>query len=317
MTAPRPRLAALDLCRGMALLAMALFHSVWDLVYFGWLPSEVTTSARFHGFGHSIASVFFALAGVSLILAHKDQLHWQPFLRRLALLTSAAGAISVITWYGMPEGVITFGMLHCLAIGSLLAVMFIHAPVLLTACAALLALAAPLFIAAPLLNGRFVQWLGLGTFEPATYDWRPLFPWLGVILGGMLMGRWLSSAQGQNLMRALSAMIVPRALRGIAFLGRHGLAFYLIHQPIIFGAMFVITQMMVPIPSSDERAYMTACRQQCENARHDVAFCARMCGCVADGLKTSGLWDQGLSGAFTPRQHQEMEQIAHQCARAE
>jgi uncharacterized membrane protein len=62
---------------------------------------------------------------------------------------------------------------------------------------------------------------------------------------------------------------------------------------------------------------MAACQQQCEARGGAQDFCQKMCGCVARGLKKSELWEQGLSGTYTPRQKQEMEQIAQMCARTE
>jgi len=314
----RPRLAVLDLCRGGAMLAMALFHSTWDLVYFGWVSQDIARSAVFHGLGHIIASVFLLSSGLSLVLAHEHHFHIKAFFIRLMQISAAAAAISLATFYFMPEGMIVFGILHCLAVSSLIAIAFLRAPLWLIGPCAIAALLAPTVISEPLFNGTFVQWLGLGTFEPATYDWRPLFPWLGLVLIGLAIGRFLTSPAHEHHLTNIAQWTPPRLIKPLIITGRHGLLFYLLHQPILFGGLFLITSIIAPQPSADERAYMQACQQQCESRGHDQAYCLKTCSCVADGLKTSGLWVQGLSGGgFTPRQSQEMEQIAAQCMRAD
>jgi uncharacterized membrane protein len=313
MTIRQPRLDTIDVMRGAAIGAMALFHITWDLTYFGWIAPTTTQSPLFHGFGHVIAACFAGLAGFSLVLAHGDVINWHKFIRHWLRLVLAAGAITAATSYALPDGVIFFGILHCLAVSMLIGVLCLRAPVGLLCLIAVLSLSVPFMISEPALNGRFVQWLGLGTFEPATYDWRPLFPWMGVVITGMIIARLMQHHALKALYMRMCQWVVPQHLSALTTAGRHSLIIYLIHQPILFGTLFVITNFLHPMPSHDELAYTHACQNQCEAGGQESAYCARMCGCVLDGLKKSNLWEQGLSHDFTPRQHQEVEQIAQSC----
>ncbi|KAF0119863.1 MAG: hypothetical protein FD148_3694, partial [Methylocystaceae bacterium] len=46
---------ALDAARGLAVLAMVVFHVIWDLAHFGYAPANLPWSAPVKIFGHSIA----------------------------------------------------------------------------------------------------------------------------------------------------------------------------------------------------------------------------------------------------------------------
>jgi uncharacterized membrane protein len=86
----------------------------------------------------------------------------------------------------------------------------------------------------PLLDQPWLNWIGMMTHKPATEDYVPLFPWLGVVLIGVAVGSLLPRMQ-----RTLAAgdRIAPRWL---AWVGRHSLVIYLAHQPILVGALRVV-----------------------------------------------------------------------------
>ena len=64
----------------------------------------------------------------------------------------------------------------------------------------------------------------------------PLLPWLGVVLLGMALGSRLSRAP-------VTATTAPsRAGKGLAWLGRHSLLIYLLHQPLLMGVIGLIAE---------------------------------------------------------------------------
>jgi uncharacterized membrane protein len=77
-----------------------------------------------------------------------------------------------------------------------------------------------------------MNWTGLVTRLPHTEDYVPVLPWLGVMLAGVLLGTWLL----QRHPRAASGAIPP-ALRPLAVLGTWSLSFYMVHQPVLIGAI--------------------------------------------------------------------------------
>ena len=134
-------------------------------------------------------TTFLALVGVSLVLASGGKFVWRPYLVRLAKIVAAAAAITVATLYVFPDDFIFFGILHCIALASIVALPFLRAPLWLTVAAAAVALALPLFVASPMLDAPQWWWLGLGTTEPRSNDWRPFLPWFGVVLIGVVIAR--------------------------------------------------------------------------------------------------------------------------------
>src|SRR5690606_2738746 len=108
----KPRLEAIDVARGLALVAMAIYHFAWDLEFFGYVPHAMTAQGGWKLLARCIASSFLFLVGVSLFLGHARGIRWRPFLRRLAMVAGAAAAISLVTWLAVPGGLIFFGILH-------------------------------------------------------------------------------------------------------------------------------------------------------------------------------------------------------------
>ena len=82
------------------------------------------------------------------------------------------------------------------------------------------------------LNTKPWNWLGLISRKPITEDYVPLLPWLGVVLWGLAAGQWLLARR-----RSVLAGQVSGALRPLAALGRWSLSFYMLHQPLLIGAI--------------------------------------------------------------------------------
>ena len=93
------------------------------------------------------------------------------------------------------------------------------------------------------LNARSFNWLGLISRRPVTEDYAPLFPWLGVMCFGMVAGQWLMqrhAAALERLGQRLSQGAAAAPLRGLALLGRWSLSYYMVHQPVLIGALSLV-----------------------------------------------------------------------------
>ncbi len=129
---PRRRIELLDLARGIALIAMASYHFTWDLEFFGYAPPGMTGFGGWKLYARCIASSFLFLVGVSLVIAHYNGIRWPGFWKRLAMVAGAAAAISAATYIFVPESFIFFGILHEIALASVLGLAFLRLPPLLT-----------------------------------------------------------------------------------------------------------------------------------------------------------------------------------------
>lgn len=241
--APKPaRIPVFDVARGVALAAMALYHFSWDLEFFGLADLGVTEKPLWIASARAIAGSFLALVGVSLFLAHVRGIRWRPFLRRLAVVAAAAGAITLLSAYADPDGIIWFGILHCIAVSSVLGLAFLRAPLWLVIVAAIACLVAPSLLASPAFNGHAWLWLGLASEPVPSNDYNPLLPWFGCVLAGIALAQSiLPHADGAAWARWQPQ---SRLAQTLALAGRHSLLFYLVHQPVLLGVLWAVSQLL-------------------------------------------------------------------------
>ena len=76
----RPRFPLIDALRGIAILAMVVFHLGWDLYFLGFWNLDVSTDPWWTAFQKAIVSSFLALAGVSLWLGHGAGIRWRMWV---------------------------------------------------------------------------------------------------------------------------------------------------------------------------------------------------------------------------------------------
>src|SRR5260370_5315662 len=110
--ASSPRIAAIDVARGGALVGMALYHLSWDCAYFHLAPADFPAIPPMRLFSHAVAGSFLALAGVSLALAHRSALRWPAFRRRLAVVGGAAALVIAAAYLIAPQETIVVRSLH-------------------------------------------------------------------------------------------------------------------------------------------------------------------------------------------------------------
>lgn len=231
------RIAVLDMARTVALVGMAAYHFTYDLEMFGYIPPGTAVSGGFALFARLVAGSFLFLAGVSLWLAHGQGLRWRPFLRRLGMIVLAAGFITAATRYALPDSFIFFGILHAIAFGSVVGLAFLRLPAVLTLAAAAAVVVAKPHLQTGLFDAPWLAWLGLTTWPVRSVDFVPVFPWLAATLAGISVAKVAAAAGLWDTLRGRMAA----AGRILGWPGRHSLAIYLIHQPILIGCLWLMT----------------------------------------------------------------------------
>ena len=281
----------IDAVRGIAIIAMIGFHFTWDLGFFQLIPYDIAFTPEGRLLSHLIAGTFLFLVGFSISLAHRNGLDARGFLIRFAKIAGAAVLVSLGTFFAMPEDWIFFGVLHCIALSSLLALPFLRAPLLLVGVLALLALGAPSVINHPLFDQPALFWLGLNKVLPRTNDYVPLFPWVGVVLSGLLAGR-LTLAMPHLASRAARSLN-GTVSRSLARLGRYALPIYLLHQPVLMALLWAFVSVAGPslIKPAIEPAFFENCTQSCAASGRSHEMCDKACSCLGHAL--SGMKAQG------------------------
>jgi uncharacterized membrane protein len=303
------RVDAIDCARGVALIGMAIYHLSWDLADFRLAPPMLPFTPQMRLLSHTVASAFLVLVGVSLALAHRKGLNVRAFWRRLAIVAGAAALVTAGSFAFAPSEPITFGILHCIAVASLLAGPFVTAPACASVAIGLGAIAAPFFIRSTLFDPPWLLWLGLGEALPNTLDWRPLLPWAGVVFLGLGATRLPGVIERLAAPRRWRALSAPA--RAICFAGRHSLPVYLIHQPMLIGLLAALTAWGPLAPKSDRSAFLASCQHACVAQGRPDAECETGCRCVADAIDHSG--DTDRLATVTPERRAELKRLADVC----
>ena len=230
--APAARIAGLDALRGIAIVAMAIYHFCFDLRYFGVTRSDFEHDPYWLAARTAILSSFLLIAGISMVIARQSARSDASWLRRAAVIAGAAVLVSAASYAMFPRSYIWFGVLHAIAVSLVVARPWVDRPLAAAAVGAAL-VAAGLALSHPAFDNRALGWLGFMTTKPVTEDYVPLFPWTGVLLIGIAVGHWL--------LRARFAPLAPlrHAPAALLWLGRHSLIIYLVHQPLLIGLLWI------------------------------------------------------------------------------
>ena len=255
------RLSLLDEIRGLTLVSMIFYHFLWDLVYIANISIP-----WYHGTGayiwqQSICRTFIFLSGFCWSLGSR------PLKRGLTVWLSG-GLVTLATLVFLPQDRVVFGVLTLTGSAMLLMIPLdkplrrvksLPGIVLLTGLSYFLFLLflpaanghlanfAGLFAGGGLMHGGtslprglyrgwLSAWLGFPAADFYSTDYFPLLPWFFLFTAGYLFHKLCA---GQGLLNA--AFLRKSHLPPAAFIGRHSLLIYLLHQPVLYGITMLLT----------------------------------------------------------------------------
>jgi uncharacterized membrane protein len=236
------RYREIDLVRGIAILMMILFHTVFDLYFFRIFPVDIY-AGFWRYFAFATASLFLLIAGISLTISRERAASTKSgyqlalkFVYRGAGIFLLGLLVTLGTWLFLKEGFIVFGILHLIGISIMISPLFFRFKKWNIAMGFLCIVIG--FIIAPHTGPIWLLPLGI---HPATFfsvDYEPIFPWFGIVLIGMGLGEFLYPGG----VRSFTLPQIPEmVVRPLAFLGRHSLIIYLVHQPVIILIIAAVT----------------------------------------------------------------------------
>ncbi|MFK7902885.1 MAG: heparan-alpha-glucosaminide N-acetyltransferase [Nitratireductor sp.] len=238
-TSHKARYDLVDVLRGVALLAMTLFHLGWDLELLGLAQKGFAAQPAMKWFAVCIASSFLFLVGVSLVLAHGNHFNKKSFALRLAKVSAAALLVTIATYFATPNFYIFFGILHHIAIASILGLVFVKAPMGFNFLCAILIVGAGIWLKLDLFSHPYLAWLGLGNYTPRSSDFVPLFPFFAAALFGIGVTQYLDLAQNKAQHFAFRYSANTGFTKALRFIGKNSLVYYLVHQPIMLGILWL------------------------------------------------------------------------------
>lgn len=243
----KKRYAVVDIVRGLAILNMIAYHTVWDLVcLFGydWQWYHLTGAYVWQQY---ICWSFILVSGFCLPMSRRGLKRGLTVLLAGCLITAATALV-------MPNSMIIFGVLTL--IGSCM-LLIIPLKNLLRRCRPVVGLAVSLafFVVTRNVNDGCLGFEGwricslpegwyhnlltayLG-FPPGgfkTADYFSLLPWLFLFVAGFYL-YYICERYG------LLDKMRQKSCRLFEFIGRHSLLIYLLHQPVIYGILKLILQ---------------------------------------------------------------------------
>ncbi|MBI4168259.1 MAG: DUF1624 domain-containing protein [Candidatus Aenigmarchaeota archaeon] len=223
----------IDFFRGLAIVLMVLFNYAFTLDYFhiyaaaeGWLFWWL--------FPRIVAGMFIFIAGVALTISYSRRKNKQHHTKRGLKVFGWGLIITAVTWAFAPAVTVWFGVLHFIGLSIILSLLFVKLKPGRILVVASIFLIVGIYLNSLAFDFPWLLWLGLTPSSFSTLDYFPLFPWFGIFAIGMALGKKLYR-NGKRRFKIRKELFAP-----LNFLGRHSLFIYLLHQPVLLGALYVL-----------------------------------------------------------------------------
>jgi len=239
MNENKKRIEIIDALRGFAVVLMVIHHFLYNLVYFLDAPEWLFTNPVFDVLHYLFAGLFIMLSGVSSRFSRGN-------VRRGLIVIALALAISIVTY--LMEMPIWFGVLHLLGFSMIFFGLtkklwdFLPRKVL------------PILFISLIIVGAFATAYAEPSAENAvvsvclslfgwpqqgfvSYDYFPVLPWIFVFLLGTWAGLYIIERKLPKWFYEAEFPIFPA-------IGRKALIIYILHQPILYGAVMGIQYLL-------------------------------------------------------------------------
>lgn len=240
----KSRIIFLDSIRGISVVEMVVYHLMYDLVYLWNCNISWFSIEQCRIWQRSIVWTFLLISGISY---HFSKNHW----KRGGILLLLASLLWMCTAVFLPSETILYGVLH-----------FLGTAILITAAIALVlkrippipGIAVCLFAAflfqnistgkigigsittilpSWLYSSKWTFWLGFPDQGFYSADYVPLLPWIFVFWCGYFLWSAISEKQKEWLSHLPAEPF-------FSFIGRHSLFIYMLHQPLLYGCLFLL-----------------------------------------------------------------------------
>jgi uncharacterized membrane protein len=241
---PGDRVYLFDEIRGIMIINVIIYHFIYDLINFYGMNFSWFVGLPGQLWQEIICGTFILISGACSYYSHNN------IWRGLRLL-GFAYLITLVTYYMMPDYMISFGILHMLGVSmivfglvkdllsrfpnmvgfTLFAVLY-----LLTFRVSQGYFGLP-FLETELPGSLYERGMGMIFGFPAdnyvSADYFPLFPYIFLFFSGSFMGKWVHEGSGPEVFYRSHSRLW-------AWLGSKSLWLYLIHQPILMAVLWLM-----------------------------------------------------------------------------
>lgn len=240
----RKRIYILDEIRGICIILMIIYHSLYNLTHIFNFNIPFFYSNTMEIIRLSFVFTFIVIAGIMCNYSRNN-------LKRGLICFGSGMIITIFTKIFIPEQYISFGILHFMGISMI--IYFILEKVLNKIFYLYGIFFSILFfilsykvnnriigipsvftvsIPNPLYNTEFLFPLGFASQNFFSADYYPVFPWFFLFLSGVYLGKLMKSRNIPDFFYKIHSKILK-------YIGNHSLLIYLLHQPLIYGLMSI------------------------------------------------------------------------------
>ena len=236
------RINFVDYGRSFAIIAMIIYHFAYDLGQFGFIDLQVIISGPWKFFATIIGSSFLFISGFSFWIMISRKFNLIKFLKRLLVLIFSSLIISIVTYIYLGNSFIFFGILHLLALCTIIGLVIFRIPFLILIIISIFIFFTPYIFKSDFFEPKYLSWIGLYGKSTGSVDFYPFFPWsssfiLGIAISKILFKRKILISEKASFKKDNIAFIN----RCLLWSGRNSLLIYLLHQPILIGLIFLYT----------------------------------------------------------------------------
>jgi len=233
------RYAEIDILKGIAVICMVVFHLFYYPNKYGYKEIKHTTFplpliAKIAQF------IFIGCVGINLVFMYSkkeketDEEYYTKQIKRILKLSLCALLMTLFTYFVFGDGFIKFGILHFIALSSLLLLPIIGKPriiqgmMIIVSVLYLLNKTNPqLFQAIPdhlaFVSGFHSKWSAIDHF--------PLMPWLLIMGSGVLLGHEYIDKKPDFLSKDVEEFPL---VKGLQYIGSKSLEIYMIQWVILY-----------------------------------------------------------------------------------
>lgn len=231
--APR-RIQLMDTLRGILIILVVLFHLLYDLDMIFGVDTGLFSQSWFYTFRDCFVGLLIFISGISCNLSRNN-------IKRGVKTLLWGIVISVVTAIFMPSEKIIFGILHFFGVSMIIYGISEKLMAKINPIAGVITTALLYIITLDIyscrlggLNFLLKNLLFIIGFNTGctSADYYPLLPWIFIFLAGAFAGRNIKT-------RNLPGIFYKNICPPLTFIGQHTLIIYILHQPIIYGALYV------------------------------------------------------------------------------
>ena len=229
------RIWELDALRGIAILGVLCVHVLFDLRYLFGVRIDVPV---WFDFVQKYGGILFVLiSGVCVTLGSHP-------IKRGAVVFGAGMAVTLVTFtmekidpVSFSGLLITFGVLHLLGVAMMTYPLYKKLPFWTVALIGAVIVVLGYIINTKRASFPLCEAVGIPYAGYTAGDWFPLCPYLGWFMVGTALGKTLYKNKRSLLPFVPENFFVIRFLR---FCGRQSLWIYLVHQPLVYGILYLL-----------------------------------------------------------------------------